>query len=278
MYNKYCAYFIEQTHVEKYNENTAEDKQLLPDFNTFKNITSAFIHLTSNVTKHLKKAEFIMLRRACILQTKTPRGAKLTPELVEKISTAKNLDDLLDTLAISPYWSWIDLRLLEAMTVASESVIGEALLKSYKQVVFSKKLNELMPNSPSKKIKEELYTKIVSKLNKNQDDVTVADLLEFQSQLEAVIMDIGNGTCVLDHFEDGCLKVYWYLPTHCVDHAYYSAILKCHKFHELSLTYLQIGSFPAIYDPLSTHVTLPAMSEPQLPANVGKVERIFCAK
>jgi len=86
-----------------------------------------------------------------------------------------------------------------------------------------------------------------------------------------VIMDIGNGTCVLDHFEDGCLKVYWYLPTHCVDHAYHSAILKCHKFSELSLTYLQIGSFPAIYDPFTTQATLTSITEPKLPANVGKV-------
>jgi len=51
--------------------------------------------------------------------------------MVEKVKSANNLDTLLDTLTDSPYWSWIDMRLLEAMVAASGSNVAKDLLTSY---------------------------------------------------------------------------------------------------------------------------------------------------
>ena len=257
--------------LNKYQDDTKEDEQPLPDFSTFKDIASAFICLTSSITRYLKKADFTTLRRACILQIKTPNGAQLPPQVVEKISAAKNLDDLLDLLAISPYWSWIDLRLLQALVVASGSIKAGTLLSNYKQVVYSKKLIDVLPNDPSEQVKQEYYSKVVSKLDKDPEgDIIVADLLKFRSQLEVVIMDITEGTCVLDHFKSGCIEIHWYIPTHCTEHAYHAASLKLHKFHEYSLQHLKIGNYPLMCNPLAVGL-LRIVSEFPLPDSAGKI-------
>ena len=257
----------------KTHESTKDNEHPLPDFTTFKKVSSAFLRLASDVLEYLKMADFTTLRRACILQTKTPSGAQFTPDIEEKIKSSANLDDLLDVLADSPYWSWIDLRLLEALVDASRSSKGETLIANYKEAIFSRKLIDVLPNAPSKEIKSKYYMKIVSKLEKEADDITVGDLLEFRSKLEVVIMDINNGSCVLDHFEDGCIEIHWYIPSDRADHAYHTASIRYHMFHELHLQYLQIGSFPPIHNPLMLNSRLPQLeSEPSLPDIAGEIK------
>ena len=257
--------------VEINQRNTLEEIDSLPDFSKMKNISGAFVCLTSRVAEYLATAKFSSIRRACITQTNTPNGVQFSPDIEKKIKSSTNLDDLLDVLAESPFWSWIDLRLLEALVAASGSSKCDTLISSYKEAIFSRKLIDILPNVPSKELKEKYYMKIVSKLDKEADDITVADLLEFRSQLEVVIMDIKNGICVLDHFKDGCVEIHWYIPAEIVDHAYQTASIQYHKFHELHLQYLQIGSFPPIYNPLM--MRLPQLeSVPSLPDIAGEKE------
>ena len=238
------------------------------NFNQFKSVTTAFVTLTSKLTRLLRKADFHIIRRSCIEQINTPNGAQLLPEDVSAIKTCKNIDELLDVLAISAYWSWIDVRLLEAMVTASDNMNGINLIEKYKNVIFNKKLKEVLPDAPGKEIKEAYYTKIVSKVDKDPNDITVADLLKFQSQLETVIMDIKKGMCILEHLEKGCIEVHWYIPTNCVDKAYQTAKDRRNEFKDLHLLYLKIGHYPVIHDPLaSPHVA--SVSFP--PVNVGKL-------
>ena len=251
-----------------------EENDKDPDFTEFDTISSAFVCLTSSLTKFLNNVEFSSMRRACISQTKTPNGAQFSPDIEQKIKLSSNLNDLLDALADSPYWSWIDLRLLEALVAASGSSKAKAIITSYKKAVFSKRLIDVLPNSPNKDVKKKYYTKIVSKLDKEAEDLTVGDLLEFRSQLEVVIMDINNGTCILDHFEEGCVEIHWYIPTNRVDHAYQAAVIQYHKFHELHLHYLQIGSFPPIYNPLKVGLSQ-LESEVTPPDKAGEISSVF---
>ena len=238
------------------------------NFNQFKSVTTAFVTLTSKLTRLLRKADFHIIRRSCIEQINTPNGAQLLPEDVSAIKTCKNIDELLDVLAISAYWSWIDVRLLEAMVTASDNMNGINLIEKYKNVIFNKKLKEVLPDAPRKEIKEAYYTKIVSKVDKDPNDITVADLLKFQSQLETVIKDIKKGMCILEHLEKGCIEVHWYIPTNCVDKAYQTAKDRRNEFKDLHLLYLKIGHYPVIHDPLaSLHVA--SVSSP--PVIVGKL-------
>ena len=236
------------------------------NFNQFENVTIAFVTLTSKLTRLLRRADFYIIRRSCIDQINTPNGAQLQPKDVSDIKTSKNIDELLDVLAVSAYWSWIDVRLLEAMVTASDNTSAKNLIKNYKDAIFKKKLEEILPDVPGKDIKEAYYIKVVSKVDKDPHDITVADLLKFQSQLETVIMDIKKGICVLEHLEKGCIEVHWYIPTKCVKKAYLSARVRCYHFKDLHLQYLKIGHYPVIHDPL---VSPDLVSAPSPPVDVG---------
>ena len=244
------------------------DSNLEVNFNQFKSVTTAFVTLTSKLTRLLRKADFHIIRRSCIEQINTPNGAQLLPEDVSAIKTSKNIDELFDILAISAYWSWIDVRLLEAMVTASDNTNALNLIEKYKDAIFKKTLKEILPDAPGKDIKEAYYTKVVSKVDKDANDITVADLLKFQSQLETVIMDIKKGVCVMEHLEKGCIEVHWYIPTSCVDKAYQTARVRCYQFKDLHLLYLKIGHYPVIHDPLASP---DLVSAPSPPVNVGKL-------
>ena len=104
-----------------------------------------------------------------------------------------------------------------------------------------RKLIDVLPNAPSRKVKDEYYSKLVTKLDKEADKITVSGLLEFQNVLEKVISDINNGVCVLEHIEGGCIDIHWLIPTNCVGDAYKSARHKCDKFEQFSLLSAQIA-------------------------------------
>ena len=158
------------------------------------------------------------------------------------------------------------------MAAASGLVEAIQLLSNYKKTIFSKKLIDILPNSPSKEVKEKYYKKIVTKLNKKPNEMTVADLIEFQSQLETVIMDIKKGACILEHLKKGCIEVHWYIPANCVDKAYHTSIVRCYHFNDLHSLYLKIGHYPVIHDALASPAVVPA---PSPPVNVGKLSCVI---
>ena len=240
---------------------------MLPDFSKFESISSAFICLISTVTEFFESKKFYTIRRACIAQIKSPGGAQLPPDVVQKIKNAENLDALLDTLTDTKYWSWIDVRLLETLVVASGSSTAYDIVKSYKETVYSKKLVDVLPHVPNKKISDAYFTKIISKVGKDSE-ITVGDLVKLRSTLENVIMDINTGTCVFEHIEDSCLEIHWFIPTHFVHHAYQVACLRRYKFHELCLLSLRIGNYPVLRDPYLTSSPT-AVTRPSPPNTAG---------
>ena len=242
-------------------------------FTEFDTVSEAFVFLTSQLKLLLAKTDFSNIQRSCIEQMNTPSGAQLSPELIAKVKSCDNVTKLFEVLADSVYWSWIDVRLLKVMAAASGLVEAIQLLSNYKRTVFSKKLIDLIPNAPSKEIKEKYYTKIVAKLNKDPKEMTVGDLIEFQSQLETVLLDIKKGVCILEYLDKGCIEAHWYIPTNCVDRAYQTAKANCYRYNDLHLQYLKIGNYPMIYDPLlSPNVVT---SAPSPPDSVGKSSTKF---
>ena len=239
-------------------------------FAEFGSVSEAFVFLTSQLMLLLATTNFSNIQRSCIEQINTPNGAQLPPELVTRVKACENVTKLFEVLADSAYWSWVDIRLLKVMAAASGLVEAIKLISDYSKIIFSKRLIDLLPNAPSKEVKEEYYTKIVTKLNKNPNNMTVADLLEFQSQLEKVLLDIKDGICILEHLEGGCIEVHWYIPTNYADGAYQTAKVRCHQFGDLHLQSLKIGQYPVITDPLSSY------SIPSLPVNIGKLCTYMC--
>ena len=156
--------------------------------------------------------------------------------------------------------------------IASDSSQAGELLRNYKAVVLSKRMIELLPNMFSKEVEED-YTKMITKIKKDPNEMTVGDLLCLQSKLEVEIMDIKKGISVLEHWEKGCIKIHWYIPTSCVDGAYQTARVKRYQFNGLHLQYLKIGHYPVIHDPLASPDVV--VSAPSPPVNVGKLCNII---
>ena len=217
------------------------------EFQKYSNdVGKAFIVLQTRMKALLKSANCGDLKNACVAQMHNPSGVELSQELIDKILATESSDKFYDLLVRSPYWSWFDIRILEMIVIASENSQALELLNNYKSAIFSKQLIDLLPNIPSKKVKEEYYAKVITKIEKDPNDITVADLFTFQSQLERVIMGIKQGVCVLDHLKDGCVEVHWYIPRSCVARAYWTARANQYQFDDLQLQYLIIGHYPEI--------------------------------
>ena len=136
------------------------------------------------------------------------------------------------------------------------SSISEAkeLVSKYKEVIFPIKLNVVLDKvfMPYQKEHKDAYTsRVGTKILKEPNEITVGHLSQFVTALEAVIMDINNGSCVLEHLDTGCLEIHWLIPTYCRFHAYKSALRNHHKFHDIYLQYLHIEPYPPIYDPFT---------------------------
>lgn len=196
------------------------------------------------------------VRRACVEQKKAPSGAQLSPEITDKVLSCKSIGALFDVLAPLPWWSWIDLRLFSAMAAASGLAESLELLASYRQSVFSRNLIDVIPNAPNKKVKNDYYKKLVIKLDKDPNDVTVKDLLDSQPELEEVILDINSGVCILEHIQKGCIEIHFLVPAHCVENVCKSARQKMEKFGDFHLLSIQIEDYPTIHGPQSKEIVM----------------------
>ena len=76
--------------------NTADVPTITSEinFNQFKSVSTAFVSLTSNLTRLLRKADFHIIWRSCLEQINTPNGAQLLPEDVIAIKASKNVDKI----------------------------------------------------------------------------------------------------------------------------------------------------------------------------------------
>ena len=83
----------------------------------------------------LATKDFKKLRRA--YQEISAPTSTLPKSLVHELKPTKSLDDMLDVLALSPYWNWFDTRLLQALVSASGSPEAEAMLEQFKQIHYA---------------------------------------------------------------------------------------------------------------------------------------------
>ena len=138
-------------------------------FSASLNIESAFTRMTSKIESILELQKFPKLRRACV-QRISSLGNNLPQSLVPKIQHTTTLDEMLDVLVPSPYWNFLDTRLLETLVSASGSLEAEEWLESFKATFYSKKVTEVIPYVSIKPFNESIN--IVEKFDKDPKDLT----------------------------------------------------------------------------------------------------------
>ena len=197
-------------------------------------INAAYNKMTSNIAVILetKSVNFKVLRRACIQEIHS-LGSTLPKSLVDKIKPTTSLDEMLDVLAMSPYWNWFDTRLLQALVSASGSPEAEEWLESFKATFYTKKVTEVIPYVSIKPFKESID--IVEKFDKDPKDLTISELLEHKYKLEYEVLDIDEGELVLSCIKTGCVELTWQIPQELIYRAYTSMKRKHDELSSLAV-------------------------------------------
>ena len=218
---------------------TAEGVPTL-NFTDCDDVDECFSHFTAAMFKILSKAEFPLLRRACLENINTVGGVKLPDNLKDNIKATQNLNDLFDELCGTPYWNWMNIKMLTKMEKASHLPAATELIRQYKEEVFSRKLIEVLQQLPSCDSSSNYYTKAKEKWNKDLNDVTVNDLVNHWSEVEK-IFNVEEPTVLLDKVINGSIEIHWLIPTELVEHTrqsvgnHISIMLRC------NILYFDIG-------------------------------------
>ena len=176
--------------------------------------------------------DFKKLRRACYQEISAPTST-LPKDLVHELKPTKSLDDMLDVLALSPYWNWFDTRLLQALVSASGSPEAEAMLEQFKQIHYAHKVSEILPCVIVRPIKDSVV--FIEKFNKDPSELTLLDLLQHKHILEYEVMDVGESKIVLSCIRTGCIEMIWQIPLDLVYQAYTSVKKNFDKFSSLAI-------------------------------------------
>ena len=182
-------------------------------------IHKAYHRLTGEITDILATKDFKKLRRACYQEISAPTST-LPKSLVHELKPTKSVDDMLDVLALSPYWNWFDTRLLEALVSASGSPEAEAMLEQFKQIHYVHKVSEVLPCVIVRPIKDSVV--FIEKFNKDPKELTLSDLRHHNRVLEYEVMDLGENKIVLSCIRTGCIEITWQIPLDQVYQAYTS--------------------------------------------------------
>ena len=164
------------------------------DFSQYDNIVQGFVLLSTRLSKALESADFSLLKRA--FRGQNPGGMLLTDDLKAKIKEAKKLDDLLDVLVESKYWNFVDLWLINVLVFSSGIREAKVLVDKYKETYFGTKLIDILSSClkmPSNQ-QNEYISRVGSIISKEPGEITVADLAEYCTTLDRVIMDINEGS------------------------------------------------------------------------------------
>ena len=210
------------------------------NFTKCESVDTCFTHLSTALFKVLsKKVDFIILRRACIESSNKLGGVTLPKDLRDRIMASQNLNDLFDVLCDSPYWNWMNIKMLEKMASASHLVTASELIQQYRDEVFSRKIIEVLQYIPSNEISDNYYTKVKEKWDINLDDLMVKDLVKHWSDVER-IFDVESPTILLDRLINGCVEIYWLIPTELIQHVYLCIQTKVSLLHEHHILYFKI--------------------------------------
>lgn len=196
-----------------------QEKQAHPslplEFSNDDRVEDMFLQLVPAVGEILKMSgcEFSILRSACIKpDTPLANVNKLPSVFLDKINATRNLNELLALLIGCPYCNWMNVRMLEKMVAASRQGEAKNLIAKYKDVVFSKKVTDVLQDFPDLEISEDFYTKVWDKWKKDLKDITVKDITDRWIKLQK-IFDVENLELLLDNIIKGSIIIVWLIPT-----------------------------------------------------------------
>ena len=180
----------------------------------------------------IKNCNLDALQGACVETVSSP-NAFMPTEIIPEIEAAETFHGLCIMLAETPYWNFLDTRMLEAMATASMIPAAQESMENYKKTFFSMKLSEVKPYIPVLHLKRD-YTQVEEVLDKDPREFTIWELHKHRFYLETELFKTGSGTLRYYRIMLGSLIIVWQIHVDDVYQAYSSlkdSQLPSHIFH-----------------------------------------------
>ena len=239
MYNSCILHTIGTKDIdfEDYRERFSED-----------DVESSFVYMLSRLEELWENVKFSKLRSTC------KRDRRLPDELKSNLHSAVNLEEMFDFLSDSEFCTWLEIRILKCMAKVANIPEAISMLKIFEECVYSRKCSEVKKYFRDKYINPNHLTVMVSKLNKNAENMIVADLIEYCYKQESILR-LQPDSVIPVGSDSGCLEIRMVIP--CCHSTYVYEIAKSHffKLRTLNVQYLQIETFPKVYTTNLTNTT-----------------------
>ena len=154
----------------------------------------AFSKLSASVTTLIETVNFLRLQRAAIERAKSPEMIQKSNELVPIIDGAKSFQALCTVLAKSPYWNFLDIRMMEAMAAASLIPAAQQSVENFKRTFFGMTLANAAPKFQIILLKS-AHTPITEELDKDPSEMTIFQLHKHYFRLETELLQNNVTIC-----------------------------------------------------------------------------------
>ena len=200
------------------NANPDQESKHMLDFGSLETIDSIFLTYINKICEKVRKEDFIKVRGNCVQNVNVTGGISLSEDTLDKINSTENFDELFKILYHTPYWNWMNIKLI--IKVVGDCLPAQKLLEQYKNKVFSRKLKDVLTDIPDVEVPEDKYTEVKEKWQKNFDDLTIKDVVKHWHELEKTFK---VEAMLLKNITKGCVEICWLLPNNLVKHAIFSA-------------------------------------------------------
>ena len=212
--------------------NNIHQRSALPEpvsvsvqFKRNERVEEMFLRLVPAIGSILKKSDcdFTLLRGACIKSDQLPSTLKRLPaEFIDKINKTRNLDELLALLISCPYCHWMNIHILEKLATSSGQTEAQELIAKYKEIIFSKKVTDVLQELPDLEITEDYYIRVRDKWNEELEDITVKDIINHWVKLQK-ILGVESLEMLLENLVKWSGELHWLIPVELTSHARLSA-------------------------------------------------------
>ena len=185
-------------------------------FSKQENISLAFSKLSASVTTTIETVDYSRLKRSAIERAKSPEMIQKSSEIVAAIKAANSFQDLCTSLADTPYWNFLDIRMMEAMAAASLIPAAQQSVENFKRTFFGMTLAEAAPYFPIIPLKS-AHTVMTEQLDKDPSKMTIFELHKHRFYLETELLQTGPDTITICRIVIGSVTITWQIH---VDHVY----------------------------------------------------------
>ena len=193
-------------------QDSQKSLQYIPEtFASDERINVAFERLSTLVSQIIATVDFFTLQKT--VRETSPLMALMIQKILPIVRAAESYQALSTSLSKNFYWSFLDIRMMEAMAAASGVLAVQESINNFKNTFFNKPLKEVAPYFPWHKFDIPSHTIMKEVLDK---DLTLTKLYNERLFIETKL-EADESTCAIRRVAFGSVKIEWLIH---VDHVY----------------------------------------------------------